>query len=226
MEHENPGSAPAADRQEAEPQAMALTQFAAKVAHDFNNLLTGLLGNLELLQMRAARQNLPGLEAYLDGANSAGARASAFTARLMQFSGHGRAPFAPVPVDALLARCAGGAACTLNAGAALLLCDAVEFELVMAELLANAAAAGGQAAVSSSLAGGDIIITVSDDGQGMTPEILAQASLPFFSTAQSGTGRGLGLAIAARVVGGMGGRMALAAAPGAGCTVTLTLPQA
>jgi len=215
-----PGGAPAAAVRD-----FAVQDFAARVAHDLNNLLTGILGNLELLQLRVARNNVPGLDSYLDGANSAGTRAVAFTARLMTYSGHGGSPPQRVPVDAVLAKFIPQAACSLAAGAASLQCDPAQLELAVAELLANAKSAGGAAALSSTVAGDDIVITIRDTGHGMTPEILARAQEPFFTTASNGTGRGLGLAIAARVVRELGGSMAIESKPGAGCTVTLLLPR-
>jgi signal transduction histidine kinase len=212
-------------RPTAEATDTALEDFAARVAHDVNNLLTGILGNLELLQMRVARNNVPGLDSYLDGANSAGTRAVAFTGRLMAYSGQGGGPPQRVPVDAVLATFIPQAACSLAAGAAGLQCDPAQLEQAVAELLANAKAAGGAVALSSAVAGETITITIRDTGHGMTPEILARAQEPFFTTASNGTGRGLGLAIAARVVREIGGSLAIESQPGSGCTVTLVLPR-
>jgi len=203
----------------------AMEDFAARVAHDFNNLLTGILGNLELLQLRAARNNLPGLDSYLEGANSAGTRAVAFAARLMLYSGRGGGPPMLVPVDAVLAKFLPQATCGLGAGSAGLLCDPAQLELAVAELLENATAAGGAVTIASTATAGDIVITISDTGHGMEPDILARAQEPFFSTASNGTGRGLGLSIVARVLRELGGSMAIESKPGAGCTVTLVLPR-
>ena len=203
-----------------------LEHFAASIAHDFNNLLTGILGNLELLQNRAVRNNITGLDSYLDGANSASARAVALAARLMAFSGHGTCPPEFMPVDALLARFSPRAACSLNAGEAGLYGDPAQFELAMTELLANAEAAGGKIFISTALAGERIIITLRDTGPGMPPGILARAAEPFFTTHANSTGRGFGLPIVARVMRGWGGGMRIEAEEKAGCTVTLTLPRA
>ena len=207
-----------------DPPDSSLERFAARVAHDFNNLLTGILGNLELLQLRAARNKLPGLDSYLEGANSAGNRAAAFAARLMLYSGSGGSAPEPVPVDQLLEGFASQANCTLAAGDAVLLCDPTQLELAMTELLDNAAAAGGEAFISSAHVAETVLITVRDTGCGMSAETLALAQEPFFTTQSNGTGRGLGLAIVARVVRELGGSMGLASEPGAGCTVTLRLP--
>lgn len=206
-------------------QTPALPAFAARMAHDFNNLLTGILGNLELLQLRAARQGAVGLEPYIEGANSAGRRAVAFAGRLMLYAGQGAEPPAAAAADTVLGPLSARAPCRLGAGAAQILCDAARLRLAVAELLTNAQEAGGAAVISSSAAAEAVTITVSDDGPGMAPEILARASAPFFTTAANATGRGLGLAIAGQIAGECGGRMEIAAAPGSGCTVSLILPR-
>jgi len=53
------------------------------VAHDFNNLLTGILGNLELMQMRAQRRGITEFDDYLTGSRSAANRAVSLTQRLL-----------------------------------------------------------------------------------------------------------------------------------------------
>ncbi len=204
----------------------SLERFAARVAHDLNNLLTGILGNLELLQLRATRNRLPGLDSYFEGANGAGSRAVAFAGRLMLYSGRGGIPPVPVPVDEVLARFTAQARCSLAAGDASVLCDPAQLELAITELLANAAAGGGQDSIASAVAGEDAIVTISDTGRGMSAETLACAGEPFFTTHANGTGRGLGLSIVARVVRDIGGTLHIESAEGAGCTVTLRLARA
>jgi len=66
-------------------------------------------------------------------------------------------------------------------------------------------------------------IEVRDRGSGMSPAVLAQALLPFYSTKRSGTG--LGLALAREIAEAHGGRIQLQNREGGGLCVTLDLPR-
>jgi signal transduction histidine kinase len=68
------------------------------------------------------------------------------------------------------------------------------------------------------------VLSVRDDGSGMTDEERQHACEPFFTTRSAGEGSGLGLAIVAQIVEGHGGVLVLESAPGKGTTVTLRLP--
>ncbi|AKF06383.1 ATP-binding protein [Sandaracinus amylolyticus] len=67
-----------------------------------------------------------------------------------------------------------------------------------------------------------ISLAFTDTGEGMDTLVRAKALDPFFTTRPAGTG--LGLAIVDRVVKNHGGTLSIESAPGAGTTVTLTLP--
>lgn len=67
-------------------------------------------------------------------------------------------------------------------------------------------------------------VVVTDDGEGVAPEVRARVFEPHFSTRTSGSG--LGLAISRRLVEGWGGKIDLASEPGSGTTVTLWLDAA
>ena len=96
-------------------------------------------------------------------------------------------------------------------------------------LMINAAdsmPAGGTLTVS--LARGEkgpneaLVVTVRDSGHGMTPEEIAAAFEPYFSTKE--TGLGLGLALTRKIVEDHGGEIALESKPGRGTTARITLP--
>jgi two-component system sensor histidine kinase RegB len=69
-----------------------------------------------------------------------------------------------------------------------------------------------------------IRFAVRDHGPGMTPEVLARAVEPFFSTKPAGQGMGLGLFLARTLVEGLGGTLTLRSSPGDGATAALELP--
>jgi two-component system sensor histidine kinase RegB len=58
----------------------------------------------------------------------------------------------------------------------------------------------------------------------MSPDVLARAVEPFFSTKPPGGGMGLGLFLARSLVERLGGRLVLESARGAGTTATLVVP--
>lgn len=67
-------------------------------------------------------------------------------------------------------------------------------------------------------------LTVRDNGCGMTEDVRRRAQDPFFTTKKRGLGTGLGLALVRGTVQAAGGMLDIESAPGAGTTVTLTLP--
>lgn len=68
-------------------------------------------------------------------------------------------------------------------------------------------------------------IEVSDSGTGIAPENLERIFDPFFTTKEPGKGTGLGLAVTARIVDSMGGRITVESALSVGTTFTLWLPS-
>jgi two-component system, NtrC family, nitrogen regulation sensor histidine kinase NtrY len=104
--------------------------------------------------------------------------------------------------------------------------DRSQMEQVLINLIKNATEAGGsQEAVSVEMAcapDGALTISVSDRGPGMSPEVMQNATLPFFSTKAGGTG--LGLALCREIVEGHGGSLSLANRDGGGLVVTCVLP--
>jgi signal transduction histidine kinase/CheY-like chemotaxis protein len=67
-------------------------------------------------------------------------------------------------------------------------------------------------------------IEVTDTGAGMTAEVLANATRPFFTTKPVGVGTGLGLSVCDNVVRAIGGKLHIQSAPGRGTTVRVELP--
>jgi len=68
-------------------------------------------------------------------------------------------------------------------------------------------------------------VSIEDDGCGMTPEVLAHALEPFYTTKEVGKGTGLGLSMTYGVVKAHGGTIDIASQPGQGTTVKLRFPR-
>ena len=78
----------------------------------------------------------------------------------------------------------------------------------------------------SSTTPGTCLVTVTDDGPGMPPDLLQRAFDPFFSGREAGRGIGLGLPKAWRLVSINGGRLEIDSRPGRGTSVAISLPIA
>jgi len=70
-----------------------------------------------------------------------------------------------------------------------------------------------------------VVLKVSDSGEGMPPEVLAQAFEPFFTTRPAGEGTGLGLAQVHGIVKQHGGEIVARSEPGKGSCFTVFLPR-
>ena len=70
-----------------------------------------------------------------------------------------------------------------------------------------------------------VVLSVSDNGHGMEPEVLARVFEPFFTTKQTGRGTGLGLSTIYGFAQQSGGHVAIDSAPGKGTRVELYLPR-
>jgi signal transduction histidine kinase len=104
--------------------------------------------------------------------------------------------------------------------------DRDRFVQVVIGLVHNAAlatAAGDEVAVAIDQRGDRAVVTVTDRGVGMAPEVLAHLGEPFFTT-RGDRGSGLGVGICRRIVEEHGGALAYTSAPGAGTTAEVVLP--
>jgi CheY-like chemotaxis protein len=71
-----------------------------------------------------------------------------------------------------------------------------------------------------------IALEVTDDGAGMTDEVLAHLFEPFFTTKEPGRGTGLGLSIVSSIVGQSYGHILVESSPGLGSRFTVLFPVA
>ena len=104
--------------------------------------------------------------------------------------------------------------------------DPKQIRQVLINLFKNAVEAmpqGGELLVATRVKGSDAAVSVTDTGEGMAPEVLANVFQPYYTTKEKGTG--LGLAICDFIVKEQhGGRLEVESTPGKGSTFTIHLP--
>jgi len=106
--------------------------------------------------------------------------------------------------------------------------DRVQLQQVFMNLMLNGIDAmkgttgGGGLTLKSEVRDGQLLISVSDTGVGLTPEKKEQIFRAFFTTKDNGTG--MGLPISRSIVESHGGRLWTTSAPGSGATFQFTLP--
>lgn len=105
------------------------------------------------------------------------------------------------------------------------LADPVLVEQVLSALIVNASEAmadGGALTIEASADSREATLRVTDTGKGISPVFIERIFKPFVTDKPGGTG--LGLAQAKKIIDLHGGSIQVESSPGAGTTVTLTLP--
>jgi len=230
----------------------ALGQLTGGIAHDFNNLLQGIIGSLEVVEMRVAagRQDVG---RFLGNALESAKRAATLTHRLLAFAR--RQPLAPksLSLNELVGQIAELLPATLGERVELrldlapslvpVLCDPNLLESAILNLAINARDAmpeGGVLTIrTAAVPPGEgplrrphslrdaptLLLQVSDTGVGMSTEVRARAFDPFFTTKPKGRGTGLGLSMIHGFVTQSHGAIELESEPGRGTTVSIHLPS-
>ncbi len=228
----------------------AVGQLTSGVAHDFNNLLTVISGNVEQIRRRTED---PSLQKRLSMMAEASRRGAQLTAQMLAFSR--RQKLEPRPVDLndtvrsmkdLLQSTIGGSVLILEPELAEdlwpAMIDPTQIELVILNLAINARDAmdvGGTLKIQTANvvapepltaeqppAGQHVMVSVSDDGSGMSDEVLAKVFEPFFTTKAVGKGSGLGLSQVYGLAKQSGGGVKIDTVVGKGTTIRIFLPRA
>ena len=227
----------------------AIGQMTGGVVHDFNNLLTIIIGNLELLQMGGVREDQK--ELVQDALDSAELGAD-LTSRLMVFARRSnlkpeRTNLREICEEALaILKRALGSPYTIktdfDAEIGSVMVDPVQLQSALMNLVLNARDAMGEKgellisvsnitiddtylAQEVDMEPGEYVrLSVSDDGDGMSPEAQKRAFEPFFTTKTEGNGNGLGLATVYGFVRQSGGHVTLYSEPGLGTSIGLYFP--
>jgi signal transduction histidine kinase len=214
----------------------AVGQLTGGLAHDFNNLLTAVVGNLDMIRARATE---PRIARLAENAFKAAERGSKLTAQLLAFSRTQKLATAPVDLNRLiedmyeLLNQSLGAniniTTRLDPVAPVVMADGNQLEVGILNLAINARDAmpdGGSLIISTACDETDdrrVILTVSDTGTGMPPDVVARAFDPFFTTKPPGKGTGLGLSQVYGIVRQMGGEVDIVSRVGEGTSFRLML---
>lgn len=228
----------------------AIGQLAGGIAHDFNNLLTAISGHCDLLMVQ--RDNTDPDYADLHQISQNANRAAALVRQLLAFSR--KQTLTPEIIDLrdslsdlshLLNRLVGEktvVTVTHDPELRPIRADARQLEQVLMNLVVNgrdAMADGGEITICTenvhlesgltlnrvNIPKGEYVrITVSDEGSGISPEILDKIFDPFFTTKKQGEGTGLGLSTAYGIVKQTGGYIFCRSVLGEGTKFTLYFP--
>lgn len=230
----------------------AIGQLTGGVAHDFNNLLMVVLGNVEILQRKAAEERNVHLAQRLAAIRAAAERGATLTGHLLAFAR--RQPLMPRPTDlnetiramgSLLNSALGTRVqvrVRLAGGLWPAMVDQSQIELLILNLAINARDAmpgGGLITIETANhrrlgpidpdgapAGDYVSIIVEDTGCGIDPDILPRVFEPFFTTKPPGSGSGLGLSQVFGTAKQSGGEVQIRSEVGKGTTVIVDLPRA
>lgn len=235
----------ARSRARARADGQARLRFLANMSHELRTPLNGILGYSELLGMELEGSRLGG---FAGAIHTSGRRLLGLVEAILELSAleAGRTVLAPrrealddTLRQALAPHAAAAAArgvaldCRRGAGAPdVVHCDRAKLLRVLDILLRNALAATDAGAVRLSVAAarGGLLFQVCDSGCGVPPELRRKIFQRFAQgddgAARTKEGAGLGLAIAAGLVGLTGGAIWVDGAAGGGAVFSFTLPQA
>ena len=227
--------------QEIHAQKMAaLGELSFGVAHNVNNTLTGILGRAQLILRNS---NDPAkIEAGLELIIKSAEDGAHIIRRIQDFARQrpsrefeiisiaellkdacemtrprweSRSEFAPI-------RFALYADCTAHIKG-----DSVELREVLVNMIYNAVDAmpsGGEVRVATQETRDRVVISITDTGTGMTPEVKQRLFDPFFTT-KGKAGTGMGLAVSFGIIRRHEGSIEVDSEPGRGTTFKISLPK-
>lgn len=229
----------------------AIGQLAGGIAHDFNNVLTAILGNCELL-LSNIKSSDPSF-ADLMGIKSNANRAASLVGQLLAFSRRQTLRPTLVTLSDLLSEMrllfdqlkGKNVNISMHHGRELgwVKVDHNQLEQVLMNLVVNAGHAmpkGGEVSIKTSNVSAReireldrkemtiqdyVLISVRDNGTGMSEEVQRKIFLPFYTTKEIGKGTGLGLSTAYGIIKQTGGFIYVESEEGVGTEFTIYLPR-
>jgi two-component system, NtrC family, sensor kinase len=229
----------------------AVGQLAGGIAHDFNNILTVIRGYLCLVL--AEEQLAPRIKDSLHQVDAAAQRAAGLTRQLLTFSRKQLVQREALHLNEVIGQVTKmlqrllGEHITLQidlaAGLPQILADRAMMEQVVMNLAVNgrdAMTQGGRLLIetnreeirnatalrnSEARDGRFVVLTITDTGSGIPPEVMPHLFEPFFTTKEVGKGTGLGLATVYGIIKQHGGWVDVTNVPGHGARFKIYLPE-
>ncbi|MCJ2165084.1 MULTISPECIES: sensor histidine kinase [unclassified Pseudodesulfovibrio] len=229
-----------------------LGEMAAGFAHEINNPLQIMKTDLALLDLnlkdvaeeKGDSTTIPEIMEIAEQFQIQIGRCAAITREILRFGRQDAPQLQPIDLTTYLPKVWAMVenkatvhgvqlSCEVDAGVPSIEADPGQLQQVMINLMNNAIHAvverngshGGRIDVAAhGDERGNAVITVKDNGSGMSQDTLAKIFLPFFTTKAPGQGTGLGLSVCHSIIDSMGGELTVDSRKGEGATFTVVIP--
>ncbi|NVN92043.1 MAG: PAS domain S-box protein [Desulfuromonadales bacterium] len=229
----------------------AIGQLAGGIAHDFNNLLTPILGYAEMVSKSLGQDHpcLPKVKGIVLAAN----KSKDLVKKLLSFCHKQNLIKTHIDLNSVIdsfkdiirrtVRANISLELSLAPGGAHILADQGQMEQILLNLSVNAQdAIEGNGAITIETGhvffddeyvkfnpgvqpGAYVLLAFSDDGCGMTDEVMRHIFEPFYTTKATGRGTGLGLATTFGIIGQHDGHIKVRSEVGKGTTFSMYFPE-
>lgn len=217
----------------------SLGEMVAGIAHEINNPLQSMLLNIELLEGNINETGRKNLDRLKDGM----LRIKGTVNDLLIFAREKTIETENADINTLIEKSVDilrhqlkvsdvGVKLELDPKPLIVKCNRNLFQQVIINLLQNAKDAieeSGKGSMvnirSALLTGKEAVVTVSDDGPGISDEIVEKIFGPFFTTKDVGKGTGLGLSVSRKIIENMGGNISVSSSPQRGSIFRITIPH-
>lgn len=217
-----------------------LGQLSASINHELNQPLSAIRSYAENARLLLERGRTADVQANLEEISRLVERMAQISSQLKLFARKSEGTRSPISLQHALDVCLKLLASDIRRGGVDLqiaddlkglyvMADTTRLEQVLVNLVGNALhALAGESdpriEIGSRVRGGEVSVSIHDNGPGIAEEYLEQIFDPFFTTRKSGLG--LGLAISQQIVDNMGGRIEARNAIEGGAIFILTLELA